>query len=106
MDQLPFIISFLKTVRFAYQKKLRVAIFEYDIYLLNRANNTHIAVHENVRFGNAINAITGCAFGAVFETRRFPATFLFRFFFCRLFSFIASLCQTLIDASNTSFLPN
>ena len=50
MNELPLIVSLLKTVCFAGDKSLCLTIFEYDIDLLNRANNAHRIAHCGLYF--------------------------------------------------------
>ena len=52
MNQLPFIVASLKTVRLASEKKLRGAILEDDVHSLNRADHSHVAVHDRVHLEN------------------------------------------------------
>ena len=52
MNQLPFIVASLKTVRLASEKKFSGTILEHDVHSLDCADNTHVAVHNSVHFEN------------------------------------------------------
>lgn len=49
MNELPFVVPLFKTVRLPRHQGLRIAIFEHDVNPLNRADNAHGAVHDNIR---------------------------------------------------------
>lgn len=52
MEQLPLAVSPFKAVGLAGHHGLFVAILEHDIDPLNRANDSHVAVHDDVGFEN------------------------------------------------------
>ena len=50
MNQFPLAVSLLEAISFTDHEAFRIAGLEHDIHSLNRANEAHIAVHDDVRF--------------------------------------------------------
>jgi len=52
VNQFPLSISLIEAIRFAHCEGFRIARLEHDAHSLNRANETHVAVHDDVHFEN------------------------------------------------------
>jgi hypothetical protein len=52
VNQFPLAISLPEAIRFAHHEGFRIARLEHDAHSLNRANETHDAVHDDVHFEN------------------------------------------------------
>lgn len=50
MYQLPLAVSPLEAICFAHHEALRIARLQHDVHSLNRANQAHVAVHDDIRF--------------------------------------------------------
>ena len=50
MNELPLTASPLKTIGLAHQCPLRISALEHDIGVLNRANDSHVAVDRDFLF--------------------------------------------------------
>ena len=50
MNQFPLAVSPLEAIRFAHYEAFRIARLQHDVHALNRANQAHVAVHDDVHF--------------------------------------------------------
>ena len=50
MNQFPLAVSPLEAISFSHHEAFRIARLQHDVHSLNRANEAHVAVHDDIRF--------------------------------------------------------
>ena len=57
MNQLPLAVASLEAIRLAHQEAFRIARLKHDVHSLNRVNEAHVTVHDDVHFEDVYQAI-------------------------------------------------